>query len=309
MTKRPETLSPDITRPLDECTKRLSVIIVNWNTVDLLRVCLQHLEEYRKSPECEIIVVDNASSDDSAAMVAKEFPDCILLAEKRNHGFAGGNNIGLKIAVGRYLLLLNSDTEVRGNALLTLCDLLDSNPNAGACGPKLLNPDGTIQASCRSFPTFRTALFNRKSILTRLFPNNKYSRQYLLNDYDRGTLRQVDWVIAACILVRREVLNEIQGLDEGFFMYSEDVDWCYRMHKAGWTILYDPSAVVMHHYEKSSSMIPVKMALSRHKSMWRFYRKHYSKNIVIDILTGVAILTRLLMTIALTTIDKFSGRK
>lgn len=293
---KPKTLSPDITRPTNDCPLRLSVIIVNWNTVDLLKTCLIHLEPYRQSPDCEIIIVDNASSDSSVDMVREEFPDCILIISEKNLGFGGGNNLGLRQSRGRNVLLLNSDTEVRGDALWVLCDLLESDNTIGACGPKLLNPDGTIQASCRSFPSFSTALFHRKSLLTRLFPNNKYSRKYLMSDEDRALRREVDWVIAACILVHRDVLNKVQGLDEGFFMYSEDVDWCYRIRKAGWKIVYEPAATVMHHYEKSSSKVPYKMAASRHKSMWRFYKKHYSKNPLIDLLTGAAILMRLGMT-------------
>ncbi len=273
--------------------KRLSIIIVNWNTRELLRACLDSLRESAEIDNIEIIVVDNASSDGSAEMVVREFPETAVIQIPENRGFSSGNNAGMAAATGEYVLLLNSDTEVRGNALRLMCEHMDAYPRIGALGARLLNPDGSIQMSCRSFPSYRTALFHRKSILTRLFPRNRYSQQYLMTAFDRDEAVEVDWVIGACLMTRRETIDEVGMLDEGFFMYAEDVDWCYRMRQAGWTVEYFPEALVMHHYEKSAGKAPFRMTLERHRSMWRFYKKHYSRDIVLlDLATAAGVSAR-----------------
>lgn len=275
---------------------RLSVIIVNWNTSDLLRACLQTLTPYIGHDNCEVIVVDNGSSDASVAMVEQEFPAVVLVKSSVNLGFSGGNNLGLRVARGHYLLLLNSDTEVRQpGALWLMCDRMDTNPRIGALGARLLNPDGSVQLSCRSFPSFKTALFHRKSLLTRFFPRNRYSQQYLLSGTDHNNPMEVDWVIGACLMTTRVVIEKIGPLDESFFMYAEDVDWCYRMRQAGYIVEYYPQAEVMHHYEKSAGKAPFKMNLARHKSMWNFYKKHYSKNPLIDAATLLGITARFVL--------------
>lgn len=277
---------------------RLSVIIVNWNTFGLLRACLASTSHYLDSPDCEIIVVDNGSSDGSAEMVAAEFPTVRLIALPKNFGFSRGNNAGIKISQGHFILLLNSDTEVHTDALWKMCDRMDENTRIGALGARLLNPDGSLQMSCRSFPSYWTALFHRKSLLTRLFPGNMYSRRYLLSGTDHGHRMEVDWVIGACLMTRRETVQQVGLLDETFFMYAEDVDWCYRMRQAGWTVEYFPEAEVMHHYEKSASKAPFRMHRERHLSMWRFYKKHYSKNIATDAITLAGIGARFFFNVA-----------
>jgi GT2 family glycosyltransferase len=274
-------------------TLRLSVIIVNWNTCELLRACLGSLGQYLEHPDCEVIVVDNGSADESPKMVAAEFPSAKLICLPENIGFSSGNNVGMRVAAGKYILLLNSDTEVHSDALWLMCDHMEQNPRIGALGARLLNPDGSVQLSCRSFPSYRTALFHRKSLLTRLFPANRFSQQYLMTGVDHGHRMEVDWVIGACLMTRRDTVDEVGLLDEGFFMYAEDVDWCYRMRKAGWTVEYFPDAEVMHHYEKSASKAPFRMHKERHRSMWRFYRKHYSNNPVTDAATFAGISARL----------------
>lgn len=264
---------------------RLSVIIVNWNTRDLLQACLQSLSENDFAHTDEIIVVDNASSDDSVAMVQNKFTAVRILPLPKNVGFSRGNNEGIAIARGKYILLLNSDTEVRSGALDKMCAYLDAHPGVGAVGAKLISPDGSIQESCRAFPSHKTALFNRKSLLTRMFPNNRYSRQYLLSPEDRLTTREVDWVMGAALMTRRSIIDDIGALDPDFFMYAEDVDWCYRMHRAGWKIVYLPEAEILHHYEKSARKVPFRMNLQRHRSMWLFYKKHYRGGFFTDAAT------------------------
>lgn len=285
---------------------RLSVIIVNWNTVELLRACLRSLQQFPPADTHEIIVVDNASSDGSPDMVRSEFPAVRLLALDANLGFSRGNNAGIDVAAGEYIFLLNSDTEVRANALQRMMDYMDAHPDVAATGAKLVSPDGSIQESCRAFPSHRTALFNRKSLLTRLFPQNRYSRQYLLTDEQRLQTREVDWVMGAALMTRRSVIDKVGALDPDFFMYAEDVDWCYRMHKAGGKIVYLPDAAIMHHYEKSARKAPFRMNLQRHKSMWLFYKKHYRGGILLDAATLAGIGARM-AAIALT--DVFRRRQ
>jgi len=271
---------------------RLSVIIVNRNTCDVLRACLRSLEPPLASGDVEVIVVDNGSADGSPQMVAAEFPAVTLIALPENRGFAVANNIGMRAARGRYFLILNSDTEILADALERICDYLDANPDVGALGPQLLNTDRTLQYSCRRFPSFRTALFHRYSIMTKLFPRNRFSSQYLMTDVGHDHTMDVDWVSGAALVVRREVFEQSGGFDEGFFMYAEDVDWCYRIKQAGWRIVYLPEAQILHHIGKSTRLVPYAMIYQRHRSMWRFYRKHYSRGIVlVDVATfcGIAL--------------------
>jgi GT2 family glycosyltransferase len=275
----------------------LSIVILNWNTRDLLLACLGSADHLLENPDYEWIVVDNASTDGSAAAVRESYPGVQVLSRDRNDGFSSGCNAGIRVATGRHILLLNSDTEIHEGALEQIIAYLDGHPEVGAVGPRLLNPDGTIQASCRTFPGFQTALFHRKSLLTKLFPGNRYSRAYLMSDLDRTGPTEVDWVIGAALAVRREVIEQVGLLDEGFFMYAEDVDWCWRIRQAGWSIFYLPTATLLHHYEKSAGRAPFRTNYARHRSMWRFYRKHYSRGIaLLDAATFAGILVRLLIT-------------
>lgn len=300
----PPSSAPDPVAP--DGPVRLSTIIVNWNTLELLRACLRSLQQFPPTDTHEVIVVDNASSDGSAAMVHAEFRGVRLLALDENLGFSRGNNAGIAIARGEYIFLLNSDTEVRENALQRMIDYMDAHPDVAATGAKLVSPDGSIQESCRAFPSHRTALFNRKSLLTRLFPGNRYSRQYLLTDEERLQTREVDWVMGAALMTRRSVVEEVGALDPNFFMYAEDVDWCYRMHEAGGKIVYLPDAAIMHHYEKSARKAPFRMNFQRHKSMWLFYKKHYRGGFLLDVVTLAGIGARMAV-IALT--DVFRPRR
>ena len=268
-------------QPAEAVTPRVSVIIASWNTRDLLAACLESLRTAFSAGWCEVIVVDNGSADGSPAMVRQRFPAVALICPARNLGFGGANNLGIRAARGRYFVLLNSDTEVPDGALESMCDFMDANPQVGVLGPKLLNLDGSVQLSCRRFPSYRTALFNRYSLLTRLFPRNPYSREYLMTDSGHSDTREVDWVSGACLIARREAVEEVGLLDEAFFMYAEDVDWCYRMHQKGWKVVYYPEVQVLHHVGCSTRNAPFRMTVERHRSMWVFYRKHYSRGIVL----------------------------
>jgi GT2 family glycosyltransferase len=253
---------------------QLSVIVVSWNTRELLRKCLQTLLLEIKEIEGEVFLVDNDSADGSAQMVASEFPTVNLIANSTNRGFAAANNQALELCKGQYVLLLNPDTEVRPDAIKTLLEFMTQHPRAGIVAPQLLNSDGTIQQSCRAFPTFFNLLVELLG-LSRLFPNVQRFREYKMLDWNHDDERQVDQPEGACLLLRRQVIDEVGNLDEGFFMLFEEVDWCYRIKESGWEIWFTPSARVVHHYGQSIKQVKAKMILSSHRGLYRFWYKHY----------------------------------
>jgi hypothetical protein len=255
----------------------LSICLLNWNTREDLRRCLQSLRASGCALEREIIVVDNASTDGSPEMVAREAPEVRLIVNDSNLGFAAGNNAALRASTGRYCLLLNPDTQVRPCALSSLVEALEAEPNAAAAGPKLLNGDGSIQYSCRRFPNFATGLF-RRSPLGRFFPRNRFEREYLMKDWAHDRAREVDWISGAASCMRREALEQVGLLDERYYMFCEDVDWCLRARKLGWRIVYAPQAEIIHFRGRSTDLAPFRMAAEFHRSMERFYWKHYASS-------------------------------
>ncbi|MBU0754126.1 MAG: glycosyltransferase family 2 protein [Planctomycetes bacterium] len=252
---------------------RLSVIVLSWNTRELLRACLRALDRNGSTIPCEIIVVDNASCDGSPKMVAEEFPETILIQNARNEGYARGNNIGIRRATGDYLLLLNSDTEVREKALDTMIDFLELHPGYGACGAQLLNPDGTIQRACMRFPGLIVTLFF-DTFLERLFPQNAWVHQYFMRDFDHASSRDVDQPPGACFMIRRSLVEEIGLLDEDLFLFYNDVDYCLRIRKAGYDIRFLADARVLHHGGASTRHYR-DFGLEWHKNRVRYYRKHF----------------------------------
>jgi GT2 family glycosyltransferase len=276
----------------------LSIVIVSWNVREDLRECLQSLlrdEGSRlESGEIEIIVVDNASTDGTAGMVNLEFPRVKLLVNSQNLGYTKANNIGINHSRGKYILLLNPDTIVHQGALQALIDCAESHPEAGIIGAKLLNPDGSVQRSARSFPDIGAGLF-RNTFLGRLFPNNPFVRRYLLADFGYDEVREVDWVSGAAMLVRRDLIERIGGLDERFWAYCEDVDLCWRTWQAGYKVLFCPNAVITHKVGRSSDQRLVPSLIQHHKSMWLFYLKNYRHRypLILFPLIGLGILIRL----------------
>ncbi len=280
----------------------LSIVIVSWNVREDLKECLKSLFEVgdwglgigEKTPAIEVIVVDNGSTDGTVEMVRREFPQVKLIAKGENLGYTRANNIGIKQSSGKYILLLNPDTIVKPNALQALVDCAEAHPDAGIIGAKLLNPDGSIQRSARSFPDIGAGLF-RNTLLGRLFPNNPFVRRYLLTDFGYDQVREVDWVSGAAMLVKREVFEQIGLLDERFWAYCEDVDLCWRAWQAGFKVLFCPNAVIIHKIGRSSDQRLVPSLVQHHKSMWLFYLKNYRKRypIVLFPLIGLGILLRL----------------
>lgn len=250
----------------------LTITICSWNTVDDLRACLQSLREAQKDGAFEVIVVDNASRDGSPDMVANEFPEFTLLRESRNHGFTGGHNLALRARNRTHTALLNSDTVVHEGAIKAIYDFMLANPEAGVVGPKLLNPDGSLQYSCRRFPNPIAAAF-RGTFLGKLFPKNKLTADYLMQDWDHASVREVDWVSGAAMFLRGDLLDKIGLLDPAYFMYCEDEDLCWRAWENGYKVVYVPDAVITHAIGRSSDQAANKMIVRFHRSMLRFYRK------------------------------------
>ncbi len=252
----------------------LSILIVNWNVRDLLRDCLRSIEHGRGDLDIEVIVVDSASGDNSAAMVAAEFPWVTLLPQTDNVGFPRGNNIALARARGDALLLLNPDTVILGDALPTLVAYLAAHPDAGAVGPQLLNPDGSVQSSRRRFPTLATG-FLESTWLQGLAPG--VLRRYYALDLPDDATADVDWLTGACILVPRAVYEHVGGLDEDYYMYSEELDWCRRIRAAGWRVVYLPAAQVVHHVGKSSEQAVTARHINFQRAKLRYFRKYHGR--------------------------------
>ncbi len=250
----------------------LTIVIVSWNVRDLLRRCLQSIT--LEGSTVEIVVVDNASGDESPVMVRTEFPQVRLIANTENRGFTAANNQGLASSQGRYLLLLNPDTELVSDALATMLDYMEAHPQVGALGPKLLYPDGSQQPSRRRFPTLTTALVE-STVVQEWWTDNRTLRRYYMADTPDDAIQPVDWVVGACLLIRREAYRKVGGLDEGFFMYSEELDWCRRIKAAGWEIVYLPTAAVIHHEGKSSEQVVPARHIHFQSSKVRYFRKHH----------------------------------
>ena len=252
----------------------LSVIIVNWNAKDLLRKCLEHVQTTVQSTQYEIIVVDNYSTDDSQTMVKHDFPDVKLIENTKNVGFAGANNQGMREAAGRYFLLLNSDAFVEPNTIDTMVQFMDDHPEAGMSACKLLYNDRSLQPSAFAYPTLKTELYTALQ-LNRFFPKSHEFGKQAMTYWDFNDVRAVDAVMGAFMLVRREVVDQVGMMDESYFMYSEEIDWCYRIHQHGWQILYNPEVQTVHLWGGTSQQIRTEMFLQLYRSKVQYFRKNY----------------------------------
>lgn len=253
---------------------QLSIAIVNWNTRDLLRQCLDSVFENLDGVESEVIVVDNGSSDGSTDMVRAHFPRVNLIDAGENLGFTRANNLAYRESSGDYFLLLNSDTVVQHGALATLVRFLDENPVAGAVGSRLLNPDHTLQRSCSPFPTPTSELFDAL-YLSKLFPKSRIFGSYAMSYWDFDRVREVDFAGGSCLLLRRTALEQVGPLDEEYFMYSEEADLCYRLKLGGWKVYFQPEARVVHYGGQSSRLDVNRTSVELYRSKYRFMKKHY----------------------------------
>ncbi len=246
----------------------LSVIIVNWNTKDLLCQCIDSLTQTLKKIDTEVFVVDNGSIDESVAVVRQKFPEVRLIENPDNMGFARANNQAISLSSGEYLLLLNPDTQVKDETVLKMLSFMDAHAKAGLVGAQLLNADGSKQNSIANFPSLATELLN-KSLLRWLFPEKFPGKEW---DYF-GPI-EVDSVIGACMLVRRETVEQVGLLDEEYFLFLEETDWCYRMKKAGWKIYHIPQAEILHFQGKSAEAEKGKARIEYYRSRYHYFRKN-----------------------------------
>jgi GT2 family glycosyltransferase len=253
---------------------KLSIIIVNWKTPELLSQCIDSIVTDALQKEFDIYVVDNASDDNSVEIVSEYYPFVHLIINDDNVGFAKACNQVIPLTDSDYILLLNPDTIVTNNAISRLVAYLDNNPKAAAVGPKILNPDGSLQLACRrSFPDPKAAFF-RLTYLSRLFPNNASLARYNLTDKDPNSELSVDALSGSCMMVRTAAIEQVGLLDEDIFMFGEDIDWCWRLKQLGWKIVYRPDAVVYHYHGAASRLRPIGATINLHKGMEVFYRKH-----------------------------------
>lgn len=255
---------------------KLSIIIVSWNVGEDLLRCLESIKENRPCERFETIVIDNGSTDGTVEAVRKSFSEVVIIANDENRGFAAANNQGIVQSKGEYVLLLNPDTIVHSGALDTLIGFMDSHPDIGVCGPKLLNEDGSTQRSVRRLPTFRAVLYRHTIFkLIGLF-RGQYNK-WMMKDFTYDCQKEVFQLMGAALLIRRSVIDQVGLMDENFFMYYEEVDLCYRIKKAGWRIVFMPEAVITHLAGRSAAQTPVAKRIMMLTSLLTFFRKHHGR--------------------------------
>ena len=270
----------------------LSVILVHYRSPAALEACLAALAPESRGLASEVLVVDNDSRDGTPAALAARHPEVRVIANADNVGYARAVNQGIAATTGEFVLVMNPDCELKPGAIGTLLAHLRGAPRTAIAAPQILNPDGALEFSARSFPGPLTFLFNRYSLLTRLFPGNPWSRAYLLTDWDHASTRAVDWLSGACLMVRRAAIAAVGGMDEAFFMFNEDVDWCRRMKLAGWSNDYVPAAVAVHHIGASRSRVAPKVIVERHRGMIHYFHKHHPANPLVEAFAAAFIYLR-----------------
>jgi GT2 family glycosyltransferase len=249
----------------------LDLIIVNYNTASDLRACLESIEE--RLGRVSTTVVDNGSTDGSQEMVREIFSWVNLVENPGNPGYASACNAGLQATSQEYAFILNSDVEFLADGLEGLLEYMDSHKNLAVVGPKLLNTDLTRQMSCRKFPTMLENIVH--GFLGDMWPSNPFSKSYQMKELEAEEPCEVDWVSGAAMLLRRGAVNVVGGFDEGYFMYVEDVDLCWRLKQAGFEVGYYPGFELVHHIGRASEQQSLRMNYQHHKSMYRFFRKRY----------------------------------
>lgn len=257
----------------------LSICIVSFHARDLLRECLRSIYGTVDSLSFEIIVVDNHSEDGTLEMLKNEFPDVRLLVNDHNTGYTRPNNQAIRESRGRYIVLLNPDTLVKPNAIAELFGFLETHPQVGIVGPKVLNRDGTLQKQCRRSEARPWDSFCYFSGLSRLFPRDRRFAGYLMTYLDENLTHEAEAVSGSCMMIRRLVIEQIGYQDENFFAYQEDTDYCRRARLADWKVFYDPSAQIIHYGgEGGSNVQPFRSIIEWHRSYYLYYRKHFAKD-------------------------------
>jgi len=253
---------------------QVSAIIVNYNAKDFLPRCLASLAREALNVELEVIVIDNASSDGSEETLSHPPLPVTFVRNSKNIGLARANNQGIRMSRGRFLLFLNPDVELLPGSLGRLVQFIEDHPDTGIVGPKLLNPDCSLQYSCREFYTLPTLLL-RRSFLGQIFPGRALVQRHLMASWDHASAREVDWLLGAFLMVRREAIESVGMMDERFFLYFEDVDWCFRMRRSGWKVNYLPTAEAIHHHYRHSARKEFRQARDTHiGSLIKFISKY-----------------------------------
>jgi GT2 family glycosyltransferase len=251
----------------------IDIVIVTYNSAQVISACLEALERHPFTGPFHTIIIDNCSRDNTVAIIREQFPQVELIENQHNVGLAAAWNQALRQGNNNYVLLLNPDTQVSAGAIDLLARHLDTNPTAGAVGPQLVGIDGRVQLSCREFPNLLSVVL-RGTKLDRFFPGNASLQRYLMSDWDHQQMREVDWLLGACILLRRSALDTVGMFDDGFFLYYEDIDWCSRAWTAGWHIHYLPQAQILHHYQRESARGLNRQFFHHLHSIVRLFRKH-----------------------------------
>jgi GT2 family glycosyltransferase len=252
----------------------VSIVIVHWRTPQLLVRCLESIQADAGSSQFDIHVVDNASHDEALKILSERFASVKVIANQENIGFSRACNQVIPMTEAPFVLLLNPDTILQGDAVSALIRFMETHPQCGAVGPKILNTDGSLQLACRrSFPSLGASFF-RLTYLSKIFPRSKLVSKYNLTYADPDALIEVDALSGSCMMVRRAAIDQIGLLDEDIFMFGEDIDWCWRIKQANWQVFYMPEAVIIHLHGASSRLRPVGATIDLHKGMEVFYRKH-----------------------------------
>jgi len=271
----------------------LSIIILNYKTRQLTLAAIESVFQSTTAYSYEVLLVDNASEDGVIAAVQERYPQVVGIQNQENVGFARANNQAMAIARGRYVLLLNSDTIVHKDTLHTMLLFMEEHPQVGASGCKIVLPDGRLDKACkRGFPTPAASFYYAFGI-SKLFPHVPRFNGYQLGHLNPDQSQPIDCLVGAFMLVRRAVIDQVGMLDERFFMYGEDIDWCYRIKQAGWQIHYHPRAEIVHYKGASSRRKPVKIVYEFHRAMFLFHKKHFAKRYFILVnglvYTGIAV--------------------
>ncbi len=258
----------------------LSIIIVNYHQSSELVQCLNSLEKAVGDYSAEVFVVNNSPEDKGLPQVLNRFSQVYLIGNPQNAGFSRANNQAAKMAQGDYFLFLNPDSVLEKDSISGLLDFIKKHTQIGILAPKVLNSDGTLQYSCRRYPSIWTGLFNRYSLLSNIFPNNPLTRKYLMKDFDHTSVKQVDWVSGCCMLMPKEIFQKVTGFDEKFFLFNEDVDICKRVTEAGFRVVYYPKTFIYHHISSSGQKMSPGLIIKRHLGMSYYQKKHMGNSIV-----------------------------
>ena len=270
----------------------LGIVIVSFRCRELTLACLASIQEQAPELLASTVVVDNASEDGTLEAVAEQFPEVRTVARERNIGFAAGANAGIRALDTEVVCLLNPDAVLLDSSMASAARYLAENPNVGVLGGKILNGDGTGQASARAFPGHLNALFNRHSLATRFLPRNRFSSGYLMTGWDHNDTRPVDWVSGALMFIHRRAIERVGLLDANYFFSIEDVDYCKRVHDAGLEVHYFPGTAIRHRVGGSSRKAVYRAMAAHHSGMWRYYRRHLRGNRFVDAATAVGIAGR-----------------